>query len=167
MKSNSPQNIVLQFDIKNTLPEVILTDVSISSASSEDSDEPTLEEDFIIPIPRLTTDAPGTAYVAFKKSEGSAAFLATSFTNTLRFTSREIDPTTGEPEEGGYEDEYQIEDIELNGTDYVLPAFAGSFDNIWSQLGVVDEASETLQLGNMKSIAGKRDFSYKCRSSSK
>ena len=71
----------------------------------------------------------------------------------LKFTLKEIDPTTSEPEEEGYEDEYQVGDLDVTGADYVLPAFAGSFDNIWSGLPVEDEASETLQLSNAKSIS--------------
>ena len=50
------------------------------------------------------------------------------------------------------EDEYQVEDLELTGSDYIVPAFAGSFDNIWNSLDNTDEAEETLQLGNAKSI---------------
>lgn len=149
------ENIVLQFNVKNTMPDIVLTDVSIVAAPVEAEGEVALEEDFIIPIPKLTSETPGTAYVAFKRTDGDTAFLGASFTNSLRFTSREIDPSTGEPEESGYEDEYQIEDLELNGADYVVPAFAGSFENVWEQTGSDDEVSETLQLSNMKSIAGK------------
>ena len=154
--------IVLQFDVKNTLPETVLTDVSVVVTPSEPDEDgesggaAPLEEDFIIPIPKLATDAPGTAYVAFKRSGAGPAFAATSFSNSLKFTSREIDPSTGEPEDGGYEDDYQVEDLELTGADYILPAFAGSFDNVWAQAHgaeTSEEASETLVLGNVKSVA--------------
>lgn len=145
------QHIVLQYDIKNTLPETVLTDVTISAAPSDDDEAP-LEEEFIIPVPKLLTDVPGTAYVAFRRTD-ETPFIATSFTNTLRFTSKEIDPSTNEPEDGGYEDEYQAEDLDLTGADYVVPAFAGSFENVWEQSNG-EEASETLQLSNIKSISG-------------
>jgi coatomer protein complex subunit gamma len=147
--------IVLQFDIKNTLPDTVLTDVTVVSTPSDEDGESALEDDFIIPAPALKTDEPGTVYVAFKRVEGESSYIASSFTNILKFTSKEIDPTTNEPEESGYEDEYQIEDLELTGADYVVPAYAGSFDNVWEQAGAGDEASETLQLSNIKSIAGK------------
>jgi len=112
-----------------------------------------LEEEFIIPAPKLSTNEPGTIYVSFKRLETESMFLATSFTNILKFTSKEIDPSTNEPEEGdGYPDEYQIEDLDLNGADYVVPAYAGSFDNVWEQSNG-EAATETLQLSNMKSIA--------------
>jgi coatomer protein complex subunit gamma len=142
--------IVLQFDIKNTLDATVLTDVTVASVPA-DEDESGLEEDFIIPAAALQTNEPGVVYVAFKNA--AATFAATTFSNTLRFTSKEIDPTTNEPEETGYDDEYQVEDLDLTGADYVLPAYAGSFDNVWEQSNG-EEASETLQLSNMKSIAG-------------
>ena len=146
------EHIVLQFDVKNTVPDYVLSDVQVvCTASDGDEGESTLEDEFFIPIPLLKQDEPGTVYVSFKRPEGET-FTTASFTNVLKFTLREIDPGTGEPEEGGYEDEYQVEDLELSGSDYILPAFAGSFDNIWNGLGEGDEAEETLALGNAKSI---------------
>ncbi|KAI9758174.1 MAG: hypothetical protein M4579_003148 [Chaenotheca gracillima] len=148
------EHIVLQFDVKNTLPDTVLTDVSVVASPSEDDEEPTLEEDFIIPAAKLATDEPGIVYASFKKAGGEKSFPATSFTNILKFTTKEIDPTTGEPEESGYEDEYQVEDLELTGSDYVVPAFAGSFNHVWEQVGASGEqAEETLQLSGVKSIA--------------
>ena len=148
-------HVVLQFDIKNTLPETVCENVSMVSTPTEDDDEAGLVEDFIIPIGKLATDEPGTAYVAFRKLTGEHLFPVTSFSNTLKFTSKEIDPTTNEPEEGGYEDEYQVEDIDLNGSDFVVPTFAGSFNHVWEQVGAAGEgAEETLQLSGVKSIAG-------------
>lgn len=143
--------VVLQFDIKNTLDATVLTDVTVMSAPSEE-EESGLEEDFIIPAAELKQNEPGVVYVAFKNPEG--AFAATTFTNILKFTSKEIDPTTNEPEESGYDDEYEVEALDLTGADYVVPAYAGSFENVWEQSNG-EEASETLQLSNIKSIAGK------------
>ncbi|KAF2397340.1 coatomer subunit gamma [Trichodelitschia bisporula] len=147
------EHIVLQFDIKNTLPDTVLTDVSVVATPADEDGESGLEEDFIIPVPKLETNVPGTVYVSFKKVEGEGAFVATTFTNILKFTSKEIDPTTNEPEDGGYEDEYQVEDFDLNGADYIIPAYAGSFENVWEQAAGGEQASETLQLSNIKSIA--------------
>ncbi|KAL8924829.1 MAG: hypothetical protein Q9172_002493 [Xanthocarpia lactea] len=144
-------NIVLQYEIKNTLPDTVLEEVSVVATPSEEDES--LEEEFIIPVAKLPTSQPGTVYVSFKKM-GDSPYPITSFTNVLKFTSKEIDPTTGEPDDSGYEDDYQIEDFELSGSDYVLPAYAGSFDHVWEQTGANgDEASETLQLNNSKSIA--------------
>lgn len=147
------EHIVLQYEVKNTLPDTVLEDVSVVATPTEEEE---LEEDFIIPAAKLATDEPGTIYVSFKKANGEASFPGSSFTNILKFTTKEIDPTTGEPEETGYDDEYQVEDLELTGSDYVVPAFAGNFNHIWEQVGAAgEEAEETLQLSGVKSIAGK------------
>ena len=151
-------NIVLQFDIKNTIETTVLENVSVVTTPSED--DGTLEEDFIIPIAKLSANEPGTFYANFKKVSESDSCPVTSFTNVLKFTTKEIDPDTGEPDANGYEDEYQVEDLELTGSDYVLPAFAGSFDHVWEQTGAHGvEASQTLVLSNIKSIAGEKKSS--------
>lgn len=145
--------IVLQFDVKNTLPATVLLDVSIVCVPQDEEGQ--LEEDFIVPIPRLDTDVPGTAYVVFKRTDDSAVAVAASFTNILKFTSKEIDPATNEPEEGdGYEDEYQVEDLDLTGADFVVPAYAGNFDTVFAEISAAggDEATETLQLSAVKSL---------------
>ncbi|KAH9868140.1 hypothetical protein J1614_007212 [Plenodomus biglobosus] len=145
-------HIVLQYDIKNTLPDTVLLDVEMVVTPEDDGDVQ-LEEEFIIPAPKLPTNEPGTVYVSFKRLETESQFIAASFTNVLKFTSKEIDPSTGEPEDGdGYPDEYQIEDLYVTGADYVVPAYAGSFDNVWEQSNG-EKATETLQLENVKSIS--------------
>ncbi|ERF76200.1 hypothetical protein EPUS_07400 [Endocarpon pusillum Z07020] len=150
------QHLVLQYDIKNTLPDTVLEDVSIIATPAEE-DEPTLEEDFLIPAPKLATNEPGTIYVAFKNlEEAFPPFPITSFSNILKFTSKEIDPSTGEPDANGYDDEYEVDGLDLTGADYVVPAFAGNFDHVWEGVGANnngEEASETLQLGNVKNLS--------------
>lgn len=149
-------NIVIQYDIKNTLANTVLEEISVVAAPSEE--EESLEEEFVVPVAKLGTDELGTVFVSFKKV-GESTYPVTSFTNILKFTSKEIDPSSGEPDESGYEDEYQVEDLELMGSDYVMPAFAGSFDHVWEQTGANgEEASETLQLSSTQSIAGKSNF---------
>jgi coatomer protein complex subunit gamma len=135
------------------MPDTVLLDVEMVVTPEDDGDVQ-LEEEFVIPAPKLPTNEPGTVYVSFKRLETESQYIAASFTNVLKFTSKEIDPSTGEPEDGdGYPDEYQVEDLDLNGADYVVPAYAGSFDNVWEQSNG-DSATETLQLSNIKSISG-------------
>lgn len=149
------EHVVLQFDVTNTLPDTVLEEVSVVSSPSDEDGDVGLEEEFIIPVPKLVTGEPGTVYVSFKRTEADKSYPVTTFTNVLKFTSKEIDPASGEAEEKGYDDEYPIEDLELSGSDYVIPAFAGSFNHVWEQVGGMDkEAVETLQLSSVKSIAG-------------
>jgi coatomer protein complex subunit gamma len=147
------EHIVLQYEVKNTLPDTVLENVSVVASPS---DEEELEEVFIIQSEKLATNEPGKVYVAFKKLNGEASLPISTFSNVLKFTSKEIDPSTGEPEDTGYDDEYEVSEFELSGSDYVVPTYAGNFSHIWEQVGAAgEEAEETLQLSSMKSIAGK------------
>lgn len=146
------EHIVLQYDITNTLDSVVLENVSVLAGPS---DEEELEEVFIIEAEKLSQNEPGKVYVAFKKAGGEDSLPIVSFTNTLKFTSKEIDPSTNEPEESGYDDEYEVAEFDLAGSDYVIPTYASNFAHLWEQVGAAgEEAEETLQLSGMKSIAG-------------
>ena len=145
-------HIVLQFEVKNTLPDTVLENVSVVATPSEEDE---LEEAFIMEADKLATDEPGKVYVAFSKVNGEGSLPVSTFSNVLKFTSKEIDPSTGEPEDTGYDDEYEISEFELTGSDYIIPTFASNFAHLWEQIGASgEEAEETLQLGGMKSIAG-------------
>ncbi|KAK4177506.1 putative coatomer subunit gamma [Triangularia setosa] len=145
------EHIVLQYEVKNTLPDTVLENVSVVATPSDDEE---LQEVFIIQAEKLSTDEPGKIYVAFQKVNGEGSLPIATFSNVLKFTSKEIDPTTGEPDETGYDDEYEVSEFDLAGADYVVPAFASNFAHIWEQVGAQgEEAEETLQLSGMKSIA--------------
>jgi coatomer protein complex subunit gamma len=75
-----------------------------------------LTEDFIIPSESITADAPGIVYVSFTRT-APEEFALSSFECTLKFVSKEVDPTTGTPEEEGYDDEYQVEQIDIGAGD--------------------------------------------------
>ena len=149
------EHVVIQFDVKNTLAEYVLEDATMvcTASSGDDGEDTGLEDEWIIPLPLLKAEEPGTIYVSFKRPDGEV-FTAATFTNVLKFTLKEIDPSTGEPEDTGYPDEWPIDELELTGADYMLPAFAGSFDSIWTSIPSDDDhvAEETLQLSAAKSI---------------
>jgi len=145
------EHVLFQYEIKNTLDGTVLDNVSVMATPAEEEE---LQEAFIIPADRLNTNEPGKVYVAFKKLGGEASLPTSTFSNILKFTSKEIDPTTNEPEEEGYEDEYEVGDFDLAGSDYVIPVYAGNFNHLWESIGAAgEEASETLQLSSMNSIA--------------
>jgi coatomer protein complex subunit gamma len=45
----------------------------------------------------------------------------------LKNTSKEVDPDTGDREEQGYDDEYQVDILSLSAGDYLLPTYIGNF----------------------------------------
>jgi hypothetical protein len=142
-----------QFNVSNTLPDTVLEQVSV--IMQPQADDTGLSEDFIIPIPMLpTSTTPSIVYVSFTRERPDEYALG-SFACTLKFISKEVDPSTGEPEEEGYEDEYQLEEIELSaGGDYIIPTYA-TFGSEWDRLKSGISATETFALSAMDSIKGK------------
>ena len=111
------EHVVFQFNISNTIPDTVLEDLSVIMGPQPDCG---LVEDFIIPFTSLTAaEGTGAVYVSYTREE-PAAYASGSFSCTLRFVSKEVDPATGEPEDEGYPDEYQIEDVDLGAADVGL-----------------------------------------------
>jgi coatomer protein complex subunit gamma len=119
------------------------------------SEDCSLNEDFIIPIPSLPSSSTSTVYVSFSRprtSTSSSSYPVGSFPCTLRFVSKEVDPTSGEPEEDGYSDEYQIEELELGAADYVVPSYA-TFNSEWERLGSGSDETRATEVFALSSSA--------------
>lgn len=67
----------------------------------------------------------------------------------MKFVVKDCDPTTGEPDEEGYEDEYQVEDLDLLTSDYIRPTYVSNFEQEFSSYEE-GEAIETLALDREK-----------------
>lgn len=141
---------MFQFNVSNTLPDTVLEQVSVIMEPSEDSG---LTEKFIIPLPSLSAaTSPGIVYVSFGR-DSPEEYATTSFQCTLKFVSKELDPSTGEPEEDGYEDEYQLEELELGAGDYIVPSYV-TFSSEWDRLRSGATATDTFALSAMESLKG-------------
>ncbi|RUS23127.1 Coatomer/calthrin adaptor appendage, C-terminal subdomain-containing protein [Endogone sp. FLAS-F59071] len=121
----------MQFNCTNTLNDQLLEEVTI--VMQPEVDDIGLVEVVNIPAPKLQYNNPGVSYVAFKKDDPDDFPL-------------DCDPTSGEPDEEGFEDEYQVEDVELLTGDYILPTYIGNFVEAWEQLGDENEVVETFAL---------------------
>ncbi|KAL7206688.1 hypothetical protein ACSBR2_019410 [Camellia fascicularis] len=71
----------------------------------------------------------------------------------LKFIVKEVDPTTGEAEEDGVEDEYQLEDLEVVAADYVLNVGFSNFRHAWESMGPDFERVDEYGLGPRESLA--------------
>ena len=112
-----------------------------------------LTEDFIIPMPTLSSaTSPGIVYVSFTR-DTPEEYVQASFSCILKFVSKELDPSTGEPEEEGYEDEYQLEDTELAASDYLMPTYV-TFASEWDRMRGGVSLTETFSLSAMESLKG-------------
>ncbi|KAF5951643.1 hypothetical protein HYC85_009587 [Camellia sinensis] len=103
------------------------------------------------PLRSLPYDSPGQTFVVFEKPEGVPT--VGKFSNMLKFIVKEVDPTTGEAEEDGVEDEYQLEDLEVVAADYVLNVGVSNFRNAWESMGPDFERVDEYGLGPRESLA--------------
>jgi coatomer protein complex subunit gamma len=141
-------HIVLQYNCTNTIQEQLLEDVNVY-VDATDAEE--FSEICSKPLKRLPYNKPGQIFVAFKKPEHVPAIG--KFSNVLRFTVKEVDTSTGEAEEDGVEDEYQIEDFDIVAADYMLRVAVSNFRNAWENMDLDSERVDEYGLGARESLA--------------
>ncbi|CAG8444222.1 9166_t:CDS:10 [Diversispora eburnea] len=137
------------FNINNTLSDQLLENLTV--VMQPESDDGSLVEEFSIPAPKLPYDQPGSAYVAFRRINPEECTLG-SFSNTLKFVVKDCDPSTGEHDEEGYEDEYMVEDVEIVTGDYILSTYLSDFQGSWDELGEDGQVVEIFALTAAKSL---------------
>jgi coatomer protein complex subunit gamma len=89
-------HVVFQFNCTNTISEQVLENVSVTMDLA-DAEE--FAEEAVVPLSVMPYNGTGETYVVLSRPGGSMA--SGSFVNILRFTVKEVDPTTGEAEEDG------------------------------------------------------------------
>ncbi|XP_022970486.1 coatomer subunit gamma-2-like isoform X1 [Cucurbita maxima] len=141
-------HVVFQYNCTNTIPEQVLENVIVVVDASEAEE---FTEVISRPLRSLPYNSPGQTFVAFEKPEGVPA--VGKFSNMLRFIVKEVDPSTGEAEEDGVEDEYQLEDLEVVAADYMLKEGVSNFKNAWDSLGPDCERVDEYGLGPRESLA--------------
>ncbi|CAN0866802.1 Coatomer subunit gamma [Linum grandiflorum] len=141
-------HVVFQYNCTNTIPEQLLEDVSVAVDFSEAE-----EFSFVLSksLNSLPYDIPGQTFVVFEKPEGVPA--VGTFSNTLRFIVKEVDPSTGEADEDGVEDEYQLEELEVVSADYMQKVGVSNFRNAWESLDSELERVDEYGLGPRESLA--------------
>ncbi|KAL6622139.1 Coatomer, gamma subunit [Neocallimastix californiae] len=144
--------IVFQFNCRNTLNDSVLENVSIvmDIASQDDENIDLLQPMFCIPCNQLLYDQPEKIYVVYKRPPQYTPSV--TFSCLLKFIVKDCDPSTGEIDPEGYEDEYQLEDLDLIIGDYVAPAFIINFQKAWDEIGDANEVVETYMLTAATSI---------------
>ncbi|KAA8536111.1 hypothetical protein F0562_028589 [Nyssa sinensis] len=141
-------HVVFQYNCTNTIPEQLLENVTVVVDASEAEE---FSEVASKPLRSLPYDSPGQTFVAFEKPDGVPA--VGKFSNMLKFIVKEVDPTTGEADEDGVEDEYQLEDLEVVAADYILKVGVSNFRNAWESMGPDCERVDEYGLGPRESLA--------------
>jgi len=140
-------HLVLQFDCVNTLNDQLLEKVNISMELPEG-----YELLATLPCERLPHKEPGVAYLVLSTPEDDSDCFE-SVSPLMRFTVKDCDPDTGEPDsDEGYDDEYQLEDLEITFGDFIQRVNKTNFRNAWEDLGETNELEDTYELSAMKSL---------------
>ncbi|XP_074333279.1 coatomer subunit gamma-like [Apium graveolens] len=142
------EHVVFQYNCTNTIPEQLLENVSVIVDASEAEE---FSEVAIKPIHSLPYDSPGQTFVAFEKPAGVTSFGR--FSNTLKFLVKEVDTSSGEAEDDGVEDEYQLEDLEVVAADYIVKVGVSNFRNAWESMDPDCERIDEYGLGPRETLA--------------
>lgn len=142
---------VFQFHITNTVKEQILEEVGVAM---DLADAPDFEEVMALPLAVAPQDGVGQAYVVLARGgeDGVGTLTSGRFGCLLRFRVKEIDPSTGEAEEDGFEDEYQLEDVNAQGSDYVKPLYVPNFTDAWEEAPEDSEIVDSYGLGQKEAL---------------
>ncbi|KAH0462371.1 hypothetical protein IEQ34_009946 [Dendrobium chrysotoxum] len=141
-------HIVFQYNCTNTIPEQLLENVLVIVDASEAEEFAQVTSK---PLKTLPYDSRGQTSVAFKKPDGLPA--TGRFSNLLKFIVKGVDPATGEAEEEGVEDEYQLEVLEVVAADYMLRVSVLNFKNARESMGPDCERIDEYGLGVRESLA--------------
>lgn len=144
--------IVFQFDCLNTLNDQLLEKVSVKMETSDGYEVISYKQCAKLPYNSL-----GTAYTLVRIPEDPLQVTAT-FSCVLKFIVKDCDPNTGEPDnEEGYEDEYALENVEVNVADHVQKVLKPNFGASWEEIGAENELEDTYAL-SMPSLEGNFKF---------
>lgn len=140
-----PSHVVLQFSVTNNMPDQQLENVSVEVSC----DDASWKEEMAIPEPVITyqSQQPGTCFSVFRRP--SASFTSGALSCTLKFHVRDVE--SGTPIEGDTtEDEYQLEDLEVQESDFMRPNSSvglPEFKRQWETLGDANEVLKKFSLG--------------------
>ena len=155
-KHTFAQHTVFAFACSNTIPEQMLSNVTVALQPGDGDTQAVFTQEVSIPLPDMPLQRPGSCFVALRRAgddSGSGGAHMGSFSASLRFTVREVDPSTGEPEPEGYPDEYSLNDVSVEPGDYIRRTGVGNFRKAWDELGDGGERSDEYGLGPRDSIS--------------
>lgn len=82
----------------------------------------------VLPLAEMPHQGEAQTYVVLARPTNSMAMG--KLPAMLKFKVKEIDPSTGEAEEDGYDDEYQLEDVDVGATDYIKAVTVPNFRKV-------------------------------------
>ncbi len=134
-------NVVLEFKVQNTIDDQRLDNVTVALEGDGDIFTVTGE----VPAESIKYGDTGSCFVVLERDVSVGVGPAT-FECELHFTIVNVDPTTGEEEGDGFEEEYAIEALEISTSDFMAKVNLGDFRRGWEGLGNDCEVLEKFAL---------------------
>lgn len=142
------EHVIFQFTVDNTIEDQMLENLTVLMECEEDDCE--LEQELVVPVEQVAFGSPGVTYVCFRRDE--TTIPVATYSCRLKYTTKDVDPETGEPDEEGYDDEYEIDPVEIAATDYMRPVNPPNFRAAWDALGDENFVEEQYALGDHSTI---------------
>mmetsp|Transcript_8364 Transcript_8364/g.17965 ORF Transcript_8364/g.17965 Transcript_8364/m.17965 type:complete len:924 (+) Transcript_8364:111-2882(+) len=144
--------VVLEFTVVNTLEDQVLENLVVEV---DVADMEGVGEVKMVPAPHAKFNEPESAFTVLFCSAPGELYVNGGMTCTLKYTMKEVDSATGEADEDGYEDDYQLEDLTVSIGDMIaLPGeLPRNFKAAWDAIGDVAELSDSFALGAHETVA--------------
>ncbi|DBA02873.1 TPA: hypothetical protein N0F65_005900 [Lagenidium giganteum] len=143
-------HIVLQFNVLNTVNDQLLSNVSVGFAMDP---EDVWRVHSIVPLKQLAYGKNGSTYVCLEYT-GDGSYPVVQVANELKFKVHEVNPSTGEAEDDGFDEEYPMEDFEIGASDLMAKIQVPDFRGAWEQLGDGAEAKGSYGLRYKSLVEG-------------
>lgn len=125
----------------NTLNDQLLEDVVIKMDTADGYEIISYK-----PCSKLAYNVLGISYTLVKIPDDPSQVVAT-FGCNMKFKVKDCDPNTGEPDnDEGYQDEYALENVEINVSDHVQKVLKPNFGASWEEVGDANELEDTYAL---------------------
>jgi len=111
-------------------------------------EQETWASEFVVPETQLKYGVAGVTFVALQRPE--KYFSSGAITNTLNFYFKDVDTSSGEVDQVGVEDQYQLEEMEVKEGDFMRHGEdigLVEFRRQWETLGDTAEAVKKYSLG--------------------
>jgi coatomer subunit gamma len=135
------KNIVFQFDCVNKVDDRLLENVGVNLDFKFDG----IEEDFQAKASSIPFNSTGTIFVCCDRTDDS--FAVGKVFVELTFNYKVVDPSTGEVvDDEEIADEYLVEKLELNISDYSRNTTVEDFKEKWTEMGEENDTSGSLTI---------------------
>lgn len=144
-------HMVLEFICVNTINDLLLENVVVQLDTSGATG---LGAMTLVPAGRLAYGEPARTYVSIERTD-DGEYPMGDLGCTMKFIVKDVDTSTGEADEEGYEDEYPLDELPLTIANLMAkPAeLPSSFKSAWEALGPDNEVADSFVLEQHDNVA--------------